>query len=92
MAPSGAFAIKCEAQSENIRLSFDFLKEARCVRGEFGFGEVKEVGMTLGANAKAGMDMKEFAKYLFATVVPLYPDATDMPGKHVALLSFIWFN
>ena len=38
-----------------------------------GFDEVKEIGMTLGANPKAGMDMKEFAKHLFSSIVPFYP-------------------
>ena len=40
----------------------------------------------LGGNAKAGIDMKEFVKYLFATVVPLYPDVADTPGKCIAML------
>ena len=35
---------------------------------------------------KAGMDMKEFAKYLFSSIVPLYPDASDIPGKQVAII------
>ena len=41
--------------------------------------------MTLGVNPKAGMDGKEFAMYLFATIVPLYPDAADILGKRVAV-------
>ena len=78
--------VKSEAQVENIRLSLDFFKDSRRVRGVYGFGELREVGMTLGANAKAGMDGEKFAKYLFATIVLLYPDAIDVPGKRVAVI------
>ena len=78
--------VKSEAQAENIRLSVNFMKDSRSVRGVFGFGGVREVGMTLRANPKAGMDTKEFAKYLFATIVPLYPDTADKPGKRVAVI------
>ena len=84
--------VKSEAQAENIKLSYGFLKDARSVRGKFGFGEVQEVGMTLGANVKAGMDMKEFAKYLFATVVPLYPDAADKQGECGVLVLFFKYT
>ena len=76
--------VKSEAQAENMKLSLEFLKGSRSVRGKYGFSEVKEIGMTLGANPKAGMDRKEFAKYLFSSIVPLYPDASDRPGKRVA--------
>ena len=78
--------VKSEAQAENIKISLKFLKGSQSVRGKFGFSEMKEAGMTLGANPKAGMDMKEFAKYLFSTIVPLYPDASDRPGKRVAII------
>ena len=73
--------VKSEVQAENMKLSLKFLKGLQIVRDKFGFPQVKEVGMTLGANPKAGMDMKEFAKYLFSSIVPLYPDASDTPGK-----------
>ena len=42
--------------------------------------------MTFGANPKAGMDNIEFNKYLFSTIVPLYPDAEDKAGKRVAVV------
>ena len=44
--------------------------------------------MTLGANVNVGMDMNEFAKYLFLTVAPLYIDMADILGKCVAIISF----
>ena len=69
-----------------MRLSLEFLKGSRSVRGKYGLDEVKEIGMTLGANPKAGMDMKEFAKYLFSSIVPLYPEPSEKLGKRVAII------
>ena len=46
---------------------------------------MREVRLTLGANEKAGMDTKGFAKYLFATMLPLYPDSDDKSGKCIAV-------
>ena len=40
--------------------------------------------MTIGANAKAGMDSD--AKYLKATICPLYSDASNIEGKRVAII------
>ena len=42
--------------------------------------------MTLEANAKAGLDSIEFAKYLFSTILLLFPYAADTPGKHIAII------
>ena len=72
--------VKSEAQAENIKISLKFLKGSQSVQGKFGFSEVKEIGMTLGANPKARLGMKEFAKYLFSIIVPLYPDTSNRPG------------
>ena len=54
--------VKSEAQAENIKLSIDFFKDVHNVCGIYGFGRVVEKGMTLEANAKAGMDSTESAK------------------------------
>jgi len=32
------------------------------------------------------MDKKEVAKHLFATIIPLYPNVTDIPGKPIAII------
>ena len=42
--------------------------------------------MTLVENIKAGMDSIEFAKYIFSTILPLFPDSEDTPGKRVAII------
>jgi len=40
---------------------------------------------TIGCNEKGGMDSEEFLKYLESNVIPLYPDAEDVPGKRVLI-------
>ena len=42
--------------------------------------------MTLGENSKAFMDSIDFAKYFLLTILPLFPDATDTPGKILAII------
>lgn len=38
-----------------------------------------------GQNEKEGMDKEEFAKYLFNSIVPLFPHAKDNPGHRILL-------
>ena len=45
-----------------------------------------EVGMPLGANTKACMYSIEFVKYLFSTILPLFPDAAYTQDKHLAII------
>jgi hypothetical protein len=40
---------------------------------------------TIGMNEKGGMTDDEFEKYIDNSIVPLYPDLEDMPGKRVLL-------
>ena len=56
------------------------------VNGVYVFGRVTKIGMTIGANPKAGMDTVEFEKYLNATILPLYPDASEIPYKRVEII------
>ena len=55
------------------------------VRGKFGHNEVKTFPCTIGLNEKGGMDKEEFEKYLFINIIPLYPDACDVPSKRVMI-------
>ena len=41
--------------------------------------------MTFGQNEKGRMNEVEFEKYLLNSIVPLYPDAKNMPGHRVLL-------
>ena len=54
--------------------------------GTYGCGEVVENECTVNCNYKAGMDAVEFSIYLQTSVMPLYPDAQDTPGKIVLII------
>ena len=41
---------------------------------------------TINCNENAGMDNKEFSKYIQTQIMPLYPDARDVIGKRVLLI------
>ena len=56
------------------------------MKGVYGFCRVMEIGMTIGAKPKAGMDTVEFENYLNATILPLYLYASDIPVKRVAII------
>ena len=56
------------------------------MKGVFGFSAVAEIGMTLGANPKSGLDTIKFAEYLNAKIVPVYPDTSDTSGKLIVSL------
>ena len=82
----GRFHAKSSTLAENQKISIDWFKNTRNVRGVYGFGEVVEKEISVGANPKTGMDTEEFEKYLTNRIMPLYPDAKDEPGKHVAVI------
>lgn len=50
---------------------------------KFGMPEQVRRGVSIGVNEKGGMDDDEFAKYVKNNIMPLYPDALDIPGKQV---------
>ena len=56
------------------------------MRGRYYTNNIREIGMTIGANAKARMGSKEFVKYLKAKTSHLYPDASDTPRKRVVMI------
>eukprot|EP00804_Cyclotella_cryptica_P002589 CCRYP_010430-RA/>CCRYP_010430-RA protein AED:0.08 eAED:0.03 QI:0/0/0/1/0/0/2/0/413 len=68
-----------ETQSVNINL-VTFLPNSI---GTFGADEEKEWPVTLGFNAKGGMDNEQFKEYFKTNIAPLYPDAEDKAGKRV---------
>ncbi len=53
------------------------------VKGKFGCPEERLWPCTIAMNEKGGMDESEFMHYFFNSLVPLYPDAADVPGKRV---------
>ena len=52
----------------------------------WGFGKETRRGGTLNCNVTAGMDGAEFFKYLEQSVVTLFPDARNIPGKRVMII------
>ena len=54
--------------------------------GTYGCGKVVENECTVNFNSKAGMYAVEFSMYLQTSVMLLYPDAQDTPGKIVLII------
>ena len=54
-------------------------------RGKWRLESEEEMPATFGMNEKGEMDDAELGKYLFNWIVPLYPDAADIPGKRVII-------
>ncbi len=50
-------------------------------RGWFGYGKERIFSATIGINEKGGVTDVEFDRYIKNSVVPLFPDLADMPGK-----------
>ena len=42
-------------------------------------------GVTFACNKKGGMNKEELRKYLVQAILPLYPDAADVPGNRVLI-------
>ncbi len=47
--------------------------------------KVQFLGVSIGLNEKGGMDQEEFEKYIHNSILPLFPDACDLPGKCVMI-------
>ncbi len=71
--------------TDNIRLSNKIVEFMPKKVGWFGFEEEREVSPTFGMNQKGGMDDIEFEKFIFNSIVPIYPNTADTPGKRVIL-------
>ena len=55
------------------------------VTGKFGHSEVVELPISFGMNEPAGMNAEELDKCITGSMLPLYPDIADVPGKRVML-------
>ena len=55
------------------------------VIGKFGCAEECTWPVSFGQNEKGGIDSEEFAKYLFTSIVTLFPHAKDKPGHRILL-------
>ncbi len=80
------FQFSTNAKSEDReRIRLETVKYLKGIRGKFGYDNDQIFPCTLGLNEKGGMDREEFEKYIFNGIVPLYPNALDVPGKRVLI-------
>jgi hypothetical protein len=75
-----------KAKSINTaQININVAEHMQQVLGKFRCKEVKPWSIVFGINKKGGMDNKEFTKYIWGSISPLFPDAVDKPG-HCLLL------
>jgi hypothetical protein len=70
---------------ENYQINTECFLYAPAIMGKWGFGKMTPRGVTFACNKKGGMDAEELHKYLVQAILPLYPDAADLPGKRVLI-------
>ncbi len=51
----------------------------------FGCKDVREWPAAIGMNEKGGMNDNEFDKYINNSILPLFPNLEDVPGKRALL-------
>ena len=71
--------------SDREKLRLETVRFMKDVRGKFGHDVEKKFPCTFGLNEKGGMDKEEFEKYILHSILPLYPDSMDIPGKRVLI-------
>ena len=80
------FQFSTMATSENrMRLRSELLQFMPYIKGKFGCNSIREWPVTFGMNLKGGMDDAEYEKYLFSSIIPLFPDLKDQPGLRIML-------
>ena len=78
------FQLKSTAQSTTRTcFSIEFIARCKDVWGTFGHNKRTLLPCTFGLNEKAGMNSVELEKYFKGSILPLYPDIEDVPGKRV---------
>ena len=71
------------------QLTFNFqprqlnAKYFRKTKGTWGHNTEQEFPVTVAVHEKGGMNDEEFEKYNDNSIMPLYPDIADKPGKQV---------
>ena len=82
------FQLKYVAEVDNKHSQTAFIKGLPNVMGVYNTvgTSVDSSPCSFNCNATAGMDAKEFRKYLKDSIWPLYPTACDQPGKRVLLI------
>jgi len=80
------FQLTTDGQSEELQVwNTSLIRYVHHIRGRFGYGKEKYQPCTFGMNDKGGMNTDEFEEYVKNSLVTLYPDAADKPGRQVLL-------
>jgi hypothetical protein len=80
------FQLTTDGQNEELQVwNTSLIRYMHHIFGRFGYDGGKYHPFTFGMNDKGGMTKDEFEEYLKNSVVTLYPDAADAPGKRVLL-------
>jgi hypothetical protein len=82
------FQLKTMAQTvEGQMISVDWFRNTKKVIGRFGFPSRRPLSRTFGMYERAGMNaVKLEKKYMKNSILPLYPDIEDKPGKRVLVM------
>ena len=84
LPPHFQFSTKATS-GDRQKVRNEVLKYMLGVRATFGNDEERVWPATYGLNEKGGMDDCEFEKYIRNSIIPLYPNAEDSPGKRVMI-------
>jgi hypothetical protein len=80
------FQLKTAAQTdEGQRLSVDWFVNCKNVVAKHGFPDRRPLPCTFGMNDRGGMNSVELDKYMRGSILPMYPDIADTPGKRVIM-------
>lgn len=80
------FQLKTLSQTnDRERISVDWFSYSKEVVAQFGHAAPKSFPCTFGMNERAGMNEVELEKYITNSILPLYPDIADSPGRRVIL-------
>ena len=69
--------------TDGMKLRLDMVDYMKTVEGQFGHKAPAKFDCTHGMNGKGGMDDDEFEKFMLNSMLPLWPNARDVPGKRV---------
>jgi len=80
------FQLTTDGQSEELQVwNTSLIRYMHHIFGRFGYHEDKYHPCTFGMNEKGGMNTDEFEDYVKNSLVTLFPDAADKPGRRVLL-------
>jgi hypothetical protein len=80
------FQLKSLAQTAELqRMSTAWFQNTHSILVRFGHEELQQRPCTFGMNEKAGMNAAELDKYIANSILPLFPDMEDIPGKRILL-------